>query len=122
LIKNQWKSNVARGGKRNNSGRPTGSRNKITAANGVALVELAAAYTEEMLDLLVGLARGGESESARIAAIIAILDRGNGKPTQAVEVSGKGGGPIESREVSDIEAARQIPNRRKRDLFALLTH
>jgi hypothetical protein len=74
------------------------------------LIELAKVHTEEMLDLLVGIARSKESASARVTAIIAVLDRGNGKPKEAVdlEVSGKGGGPIETREVSDIEAARQI--------------
>jgi hypothetical protein len=93
-----------------NSGKPKGSRGKLEAENRASLIALAKVYTEEMLNLLVGIARGGESESARIAAIVAILDRGNGKPKEAVdvEVSGKDGGPIESREVSDIEAARQI--------------
>ena len=54
--------------------------------------ELALAASEEELQILQEIARTGESEAARVAACNAILDRGLGKPVQAV--TGEGGGPI----------------------------
>ena len=49
---------MARGGQRPNAGRPQGRRNLITAAANATLTEMARAYTEEMLSLLVEIARG----------------------------------------------------------------
>jgi hypothetical protein len=78
---------MARGGKRPNAGRPKGRRNKITAAANATLTEMARAYTPEMLDLLVAVARGEiEGSSGRIHAIEGVLDRGNGKPHQSIDV------------------------------------
>ena len=37
---------------------------------------------------------------AQLAAANALLDRGYGRPAQAVEMSGKGGGPIQTEEAS----------------------
>ena len=41
---------------------------------------LARAYTERSIQILGGIAENGESESVRVAACIALLDRGWGKP------------------------------------------
>lgn len=47
------------------------------------------------------VAKKGESEAARVSAAEALLNRGWGKPRQAVEHSGPAGGPIELHEVTD---------------------
>ena len=79
---------MSRGGKRQNAGRPQGRRNKITAAANATLTEMARAYTEEMLGLLVAVARGEiEAGSGRIHAIEGVLDRGNGKPATTMEIT-----------------------------------
>jgi hypothetical protein len=46
------------------------------------------------LQTLLDIAQHGESEPARVTAANALLDRGYGKPRQAVEHSGEGGGPL----------------------------
>jgi hypothetical protein len=56
---------------------------------------LAKACTEPALAALKIIAAKGKSESARVAAAVALLDRGWGRPRQAVEHTGPGGGPIE---------------------------
>jgi hypothetical protein len=85
---------MARGGKRRNAGRPRGARNKLTAAANATLTEMARAYTEEMLGLLVAVARGEiDANSSRIHAIEGVLDRGNGKPVSMLEVSGPRNAP-----------------------------
>jgi hypothetical protein len=79
---------MARGGKRPSAGRPKGRRNKITAAANATLTEMARGYTEEMLDLLVAVARGEiEASSGRIHAIEGVLDRGSGKPATTMEIT-----------------------------------
>ena len=83
-----------KGGIRKNAGRPKGSRNKLTAVANANLVELAKAHTEEMLLILVRLARNSESDGVRAEAGVAVLDRGNGKPAQTHEIAGKDGQPI----------------------------
>jgi len=46
--------------------------------------DLAKAKTQIALDTLEEICKSGESESARVAAAIALLDRGYGKPTQPI--------------------------------------
>ena len=46
------------------------------------LKSLARGYTEAAVRTLGGISETGESESARVAAAIALLDRGWGKPNQ----------------------------------------
>lgn len=82
------------GGKRENGGRPKGSRNKTTAEANATLSQLARVYTKEMLEGLVELARTAESGVVRSACMNSVLDRGHGKPAQALEHAGKDGGPI----------------------------
>lgn len=45
---------------------------------------LARSYTELAIQTLAGVAQNGTSESARVAASVALMDRGWGKPTQPV--------------------------------------
>lgn len=56
--------------------------------------ELARKYTAEAVETLAKHMRGDDVR-ASVAASQALLDRGYGKPSQAVEVSGNEGGPIE---------------------------
>jgi hypothetical protein len=70
------------GGARPGAGRPKGSLNKATADIKAA----AQAYTEDALATLAQIMKAGESEAARVAAANSILDRGFGKPRQAVDL------------------------------------
>lgn len=51
--------------------------------------ELAKLATPGAIRTLYQIALSGVSEAARVAAANAILDRGHGKPTQAVDITGK---------------------------------
>lgn len=48
----------------------------------IDLKSLARGYTETAVKTLGGISQTGESEAARVAASIALLDRGWGKPNQ----------------------------------------
>ena len=52
---------------------------------------LARSYTEMAIQSLAGIAQNGESESAKVAAANALLDRGWGKPSQPIDGDGEGG-------------------------------
>lgn len=83
-----------RGGRRPGAGRPQGGKSRATKQAKATLSDLAKAHTATALQVLVDVAKKGESESARVAAANAILDRAYGKPSQALQHSGPGGGPI----------------------------
>jgi hypothetical protein len=72
-------------------GRPKGAVNKVTAD----VKAQAQVHTKAALAALVKIMEKGESEAAKVAAANSILDRGHGRPKQAVEASGPDGGPIE---------------------------
>lgn len=63
-------------------GRKPGSPNKANRS----LREAARSFTDDALKVLAEIMVNGTGEAARIAAASAILDRGHGRPTQAVEV------------------------------------
>jgi len=46
---------------------------------------IARAHTADAIATLVAICRNGASESARVAAANALLDRGYGRPSQAIE-------------------------------------
>jgi len=96
------------GGKRPGAGRPQGAKARATIEQKATLEELARAHTDTALGVLVQVAQSSESDSARVAAANAILDRGYGKPRQSTEITGKDGGPIETREMTPIETARHL--------------
>lgn len=81
---------MARGGKRGGAGRPKGAVNKATAD----IREAAQEFTEQALAVLVEVMTTGDSAAARVAAANSVLDRGHGKPTQAIEATGKDGAPL----------------------------
>jgi hypothetical protein len=66
--------------------------NKITAD----IKALAQQHCEAAIIELATILTTSESHQARIAAAKELLDRGYGKATQAVEMSGPHGGPVES--------------------------
>lgn len=51
-------------------------------------------HADAALTTLADIAKFGESESARVSAATAILDRAYGRPPQSIEHSGPNGGPI----------------------------
>ena len=68
------------------AGRPPGRANVATVAARRTLGELAREHTEEALETVLQVMRTGETHSARLAAANVILDRGYGRPAQAVTV------------------------------------
>ncbi len=63
-------------------GRKKGTPNKVTAE----IREHAQQYTTEALDGLAQIARTSTSDAARVAAWNSVLDRGLGRPAQAVNL------------------------------------
>ena len=89
---------MARGGSRIGAGRKKGSKathwstlgatDIATGEQRQTLTELARQHTELALGVLVKIAQKGESEKARVSAANALLDRGYGRPRQALEHHG----------------------------------
>ena len=97
-----------RGGRRPGAGRKPGSKDRATIEQRGTLEALAREHTDTALHVLVQVAEASESDAARVSAANAILDRGYGKPKQAMEHTGKDGGPIETIEMSDRDTAKAI--------------
>jgi hypothetical protein len=73
-------------------GRQAGTPNKVTAE----LAGLARVHTAEALATLVRIANDPDAPAAaRISAANSVLDRGHGKPRQALEQGGDGGAAIQ---------------------------
>jgi hypothetical protein len=99
------------GGPRPRSGRPRGVRNKLTREANATLTQLCQAYTEEMVGVLVEITRSkNASPVARAAAAQAVLDRGNGKPMQSHEFSGRDGKPIPIAPVINLYGKPDLPD------------
>ena len=77
---------ASHGGTREGSGRPAGAGNKATSGLKLNLSELAREYTHDAVDALVDVMQSSQSDSARIAAANAILDRGYGRPTKTTSL------------------------------------
>lgn len=72
---------MAHGGKRPGAGRKAGIPNKSTGE----LKAHAQQYTPEAIDFLVSVMRNAEAPfPARVSAANSVLDRGHGKPAQAI--------------------------------------
>lgn len=77
-------------------GRKLGVPNKTTAA----LKEFAGQYTAEAVEALVTIARAKKTPPpVKVAAWREVLDRGNGRPPQAI--TGEGGGPVQVAAIVD---------------------
>lgn len=90
------KKKSGRGGRRPGAGRKKGSENRASLSQKTNLSFLARQHTEVAIRTLSEICENGDSESARVSAANALLDRGYGKPTQSHEHSGKNGGPIQT--------------------------
>jgi hypothetical protein len=66
---------------------------------------LARSYTEMAIQTLAGVAKRGTSESARVAAASALLDRGWGKAVQVAEVTLTN---VDPTRISDAELAAVV--------------
>jgi Family of unknown function (DUF5681) len=95
----------AKGQSGNPAGRPKGHQE---------IRELARTHTNTALKTLVDVAERGRSESARVAAAIALLDRGWGKPM--LPIAGEDVAPIK---ISAAEREREAEQNRRRALAAL---
>jgi len=84
------------GGHRKGAGRPAGTANRATVKQKGRLAELAKEFTDIAFDALVEVAKNGQSDTARISAACAILDRGFGKPREAGMSEYSEPGPIDS--------------------------
>ena len=82
------------GGKREGAGRPKGSRDAAKRNQIANVSEFARDYTELAIKTLVQVATASESDAARVSAANAILDRGYGKPFQAVQITGDPQAPV----------------------------
>lgn len=86
-----------RGGKRPGAGRKRGrpaAPQKATTVQRNDIADAAKEYADLALRALIDVATSGESEAARVTAASALLDRGYGRPRQAIEHTGANGGPI----------------------------
>lgn len=92
-----------RGGKRPGAGRPAGAQSRATRAMKASFSEVARTHAPEALRTLVQIAKKGESDSARVSAANAILDRAYGKPSQAHEHAGPNGGAIPTIDVTKLK-------------------
>jgi len=90
---------MARGGKREGAGRKKGSKDRKPRSSPVIIApaqekrelrEAARQFTDDALKTLAAICNGGQSETARVSAACALLDRGYGKPTQQVETGSPG--------------------------------
>jgi hypothetical protein len=87
----------------------------------VALTQLCQAHTEEMVGVLVEIARSeNASPAARVVAAQAVLDRGNGKPMQSHEFSGRDGKPIPIAPVINLYGKPDLPDDGQNFLTRLL--
>jgi hypothetical protein len=84
------------------SGNPGGRSAGLTH-----LRELAREKTEVALNTLIYVCEHGESDAARVAAANAILDRGYGKPAQAI-TGEDGEGPVEVKVTTDMDRAKAL--------------
>ena len=71
---------------RKTGGRQAGTPNKATAEMRMTITQAARLHCETALQALAEIAVGGESEAARVSAANALLDRGDGRPPQALAV------------------------------------
>lgn len=86
-----------RGGRQPGSGRPKGSKNKRT----LEIEAAAKVHAGNAIKALASILRSRRSnDMCKIAAANALLDRGYGRPRQALEHTGRDGQPIETKEIT----------------------
>ena len=85
-------------------GRPKGARNKATQE----LQDLAKQHTVAAVKELARLSKEAKSETARVAAINSLLDRGYGKPAQQVTLAGDKENPLKVMHELGPELAKKL--------------
>lgn len=86
---------MPKGGARPGAGRPKGARDRATQSQKASIEERARQHADAALAALAEVvADESAPHSAKVSAATALLDRGYGKPRQAVETSGPDGGAI----------------------------
>lgn len=84
-------------------GKKTGGRVKGTPNKATADIKAAAqVHGAAAVAMLATIMTTSESDQAKIAAAKELLDRGYGKATQGVELTGKDGGPIVTHKPQDM--------------------
>lgn len=83
-------------------GRQAGVPNRARREDKIAIEDLAKKFAPSALQALAHVATKGESEAARVSASVALLDRGYGKPRQALEHTGPDGGPVQFQQVRRV--------------------
>lgn len=102
---------MAHGGKRDGAGRKPGAISRATRAAKKTFAEVARDLAPEALQVAAQIMRDEtQTGSARMAAINVIMDRGLGKPMQAVHLSGPNGGPVATLDATKLssDALREI--------------
>lgn len=97
-----------RGGQRIGAGRKPGSQNKVTLEQRATLTQLAQTYSDDAIKSLHKVATEGKSESARVSAAVAILDRAFGKPVQTIDSTIDVEDTTKHDPMTDIELARGL--------------
>lgn len=72
------------GGTRPGAGRPAGATSNVK----LGLADKASGYADMAIEALVDVCQNSDSDAARVSAANAILDRGYGKPPQAIQHTG----------------------------------
>jgi len=85
------KKKSGRGGARPGAGRKPGTPNSTSRSDAVKLGKIARGHTTEAIKTLVEICLTSPSDAARISAANALLDRGYGKPLQAMDHSSPDG-------------------------------
>jgi len=112
---------MPRGGKRDGAGRPPGQPNRDTAQRRAALADLVDGHVQTAVATLAEIAKNGESESARISASTAILDRAYGRPAQAVALDVTDTTPEQSWQVTISEEFSPITAEALAEFYAAKT-
>ena len=100
-------------------GKKTGGRQKGTPNKATADIKAAAAiHGADALAALASIAKNRRApHAARVSAAVAILDRGYGRPSQAVALTGKDGGPMSHQHTNVTPAQLAEAVRGVRDEF-----
>lgn len=90
------------------AGRKTGGRKKGVPNKATADIKAAAAlHGPAALQALADIAIDStQPPAARVSAAVALLDRGYGRPAQAVALTGENGGPVQTVSMSPDEFRR----------------
>lgn len=75
---------MGRGGVRKGAGRPAGARGISPTTDRLDLAERARGYSDRVLKVLIDIAEKGKTDSARVSAANALLDRAYGRPVQPI--------------------------------------